>query len=201
MADSSIDRFAGKHRFLSNFYPTPIRYPVDDPDAPVYRTLEHAFQAAKSVDPDERARVRAVPSPGVAKGIGRHIGSRRPDWSSVRLEVMRELLRAKFSEESLRSRLLETGDAELIEGNLWHDHFWGSCRCPRHAGTRGLNLLGRLLMEIRGELAGKPVADRVAVPERKSRSTTAAVRGAASVRRSVAPRSASRAGRTDRPQA
>lgn len=194
-----IDRFSGPYRFLSNFFPAPIRYPVDDPDAPLYRTLEHAFQAAKSLDPDERARVRDVPSPGVAKAMGRRIGGRRPDWGSARLEVMRELLRAKFSQEPLRSRLLETGDAELVEGNVWHDQFWGSCRCARHAGTRGLNLLGRLLMEIRDELAGRPIDKRVTEPSRKPRTTAASARGRV-LKPSVAPRSASRGGRADPPR-
>ena len=158
VGNGTIDRFSGAHRFLSNFYPSPIRYPVDEPDAPVYPTVEHAFQAAKSIDPAEQARVRAAPNPATAKGIGRRIGSRRPDWSAVRVDVMRELLRAKFDSEPRRSLLLSTGHAELVEGNLWHDTFWGRCTCARHRGA-GVNLLGRLLMEVRAELAAQAGED------------------------------------------
>jgi predicted NAD-dependent protein-ADP-ribosyltransferase YbiA (DUF1768 family) len=48
--------------------------------------------------------------------------------------------------------LLETGDAELIEGNDWGDTFWGVC------GGKGNNFLGKLLMEVRKELrSAQPV--------------------------------------------
>lgn len=47
-----------------------------------------------------------------------------------------------------RVRLLATGSAELIEGNVWNDTFWGVCR------GRGQNHLGRILMEVRDGLRG-----------------------------------------------
>ena len=54
---------------------------------------------------------------------------------------------AKFStNESLKKRLLETGDEELIEGNTWNDTYWGVCK-----GV-GLNKLGEILMRVREEL-------------------------------------------------
>jgi predicted NAD-dependent protein-ADP-ribosyltransferase YbiA (DUF1768 family) len=42
--------------------------------------------------------------------------------------------------------LLETGDAELVEGNWWDDTFWGVCN-----GV-GQNNLGKILMDTRREL-------------------------------------------------
>lgn len=61
---------------------------------------------------------------------------------------MEELLRIKFSgiDPFLTRALLETGDAELIEGNTWNDTFWGVCN------GEGENNLGRLLMKVREEL-------------------------------------------------
>ena len=59
---------------------------------------------------------------------------------------MKILLRQKFGDAWLRAKLLATGDAELIEGNYWHDTFWGMCN------GKGENHLGRLLMEVRSEL-------------------------------------------------
>ena len=56
---------------------------------------------------------------------------------------MTDLCRIKFSDPHLRSLLLATGDAELIEGNWWHDQFWGVCN-----GV-GQNQLGKILMAIR----------------------------------------------------
>lgn len=71
----------------------------------------------------------------------------RSDWSEVRLQVMEDILRIKFSQEQFKQKLLATGNEELVEGNWWHDKFWG--QCP--VGT-GENHLGKLLMKIRKEL-------------------------------------------------
>ena len=68
-------------------------------------------------------------------------------WDSMRVAVMRELLRTKFSDNVLRALLLETGHADLVEGNSWQDVFWGVCR------GKGENWLGRLLMEVRREVS------------------------------------------------
>lgn len=42
--------------------------------------------------------------------------------------------------------LINTGDAELIEGNSWGDTFWGECN------GIGENNLGKILMKIRKEI-------------------------------------------------
>ena len=135
-----IDSFRGEYRFLSNFYPCPIVFEGD-----LYPSLEHAFQAAKSLDPNERKVVRLCAKPGDAKRAGRKV-KKREDWDDVRVGVMRELLHQKFNDPQLRQRLLNTEGAELIEGNDWGDVFWGVCR------GRGLNWLGKLLMEVRSTL-------------------------------------------------
>ena len=49
-------------------------------------------------------------------------------------------------------RLLSTSNATLVEGNWWHDNFWGDCYCPKCKGIPGANTLGRLLMELRSKL-------------------------------------------------
>lgn len=72
--------------------------------------------------------------------------SLRPDWEYIRVDVMTELVRKKFSQEPLRSQLIATGDAELIEGNWWNDTFWGVCN-----GV-GENNLGKILMKVRDEI-------------------------------------------------
>jgi len=60
---------------------------------------------------------------------------------------MRHLVREKFTTyPTMTKALLSTGEVELIEGNYWHDRFWGVCQ------GQGENHLGRLLMQIRSEL-------------------------------------------------
>lgn len=72
---------------------------------------------------------------------------RRPDWDSVKVGIMRQILWAKVDQhEYVRRKLLETGDRELVE-NSWRDSFWGWG--PNRDGD---NVLGKLWMEIRSRL-------------------------------------------------
>jgi ribA/ribD-fused uncharacterized protein len=89
-----------------------------------------------------------MPNPGDAKRFGRRHIVVRPDWDSIKLEVMRAILEIKFQHPGLRQKLLDTGNAELVEENNWGDTFWGT-----DANTKkGQNHLGRIIMEIRKEL-------------------------------------------------
>jgi predicted NAD-dependent protein-ADP-ribosyltransferase YbiA (DUF1768 family) len=66
----------------------------------------------------------------------------------VRVTVMKAVVRMKFLQNpELLKQLKETGDEELIEGNTWHDNFWGICYCGKC--KKGLNTLGKILMEVR----------------------------------------------------
>ena len=141
-----IDSFSEDYAFLSNFWTAPLLAPFD---GETYPSLEHAYQAAKTLNAAERAAIRTKLTPGQAKRAGRKV-SLRSDWEQVREAVMLELLRVKFGAEPLRSMLLATGEAELVEGNLWHDLTWGRCSCLQHGGA-GRNLLGQLLMTVRAE--------------------------------------------------
>ena len=135
-----IEGFCGDNRFLSNF--APVRVALD---GVIYPTVEHAYQAAKSLDTDERIMIRKARGPGDAKRLGRIINI-RPDWLDVRDRIMTELLMQKFSQPEYMNLLLATGDAYLEETNKWKDVYWGVC-----AG-KGLNHLGRILMQIRSDL-------------------------------------------------
>jgi len=132
--------FRDEYAFLSNFYWSEIEY-----EGVLFPTVEHAFQAAKTMDIDERRKISATPAPGSAKRLGRRV-KLRSDWERIKVGLMRDLLRIKFSDPDLAARLLATGSADLIEGNNWNDTFWGVCR------GRGRNMLGQLLMEVRGEI-------------------------------------------------
>lgn len=72
---------------------------------------------------------------------------RQPDWNTIKVGVMRDILRAKASQhEYVRRKLLATGDRELIEDS-WRDDFWGW-----GPNKDGKNMLGKLWMEVRAEL-------------------------------------------------
>jgi ribA/ribD-fused uncharacterized protein len=138
---TAIESFAGRYRFLSNFYPAQIVL-----DGAVYPSVEHAYQARKTDAQAVREVIRNAKTAGQAKALGRNVVL-VPDWDLIRVPVMLQLLQQKFSDKVLRAELLDTGDAQLVEGNTWGDVFWGVCK------GRGENMLGKLLMAIRAEIS------------------------------------------------
>lgn len=156
-----ITRFTGQYRFLSNFWPcSPCQILLPDDPKPRcwYRSVEHAYQAYKTLSPVDRYLIRLTPEPGTAKTIGRGLTLRH--WTDARrVSIMRVLLRQKFRDPTLRYMLLRTSDAHLVEGNNWHDNFFGSCDCIRRcAGLEHHNHLGKLLMQIRSDIANQQTA-------------------------------------------
>ncbi len=151
---SRIDTFLGQYRFLSNFSVSPIA----SADGLTFRTAEHAYQAGKSDDPQTRRLIAAALTPGHAKRLGRQLDL-PADWDTRRHEVMARVLRAKFSDPHLAELLMKTEGAELVEGNNWHDQYWGDCGCRRlSCEPIGENWLGRHLMAVRATLlAEKPL--------------------------------------------
>lgn len=141
-----INKFDGEYAWLSNFYESPI---VDE-DGLTYPTVEHYFQAMKTLDMEERRKIAAAETPGQAKRYGRRVHLRY-DWEVIKFDVMETGLRKKFEDPILKEKLIATGDKKLIEGNYWHDNIWGSCYCG-NCNNKGANHLGRLLMKIRKEI-------------------------------------------------
>lgn len=146
MSIPKINRFDGDYRFLSNFYPCKIVH-----DGIEYSSTEHAFQASKSMNLDIRMMIAGLNTPGQSKRKGRDVNL-RPDWEAVRISVMRQLQYIKYSIPEFREKLYLTGKARLIEGNTWHDNFWGECYCPHCMNIQGNNNLGLLLEEVRASI-------------------------------------------------
>lgn len=139
-----IGEFWNEYRFLSNFYMSPITW-----QGKVWPSVEHAYQAAKSTDPDVQEQIRNLPTPGAAKRAGKAV-KLRGNWEEVKLRVMLELVLLKFTQSpALADKLLATGNAILVEGNTWGDRYWGVC--PPHT-SNGSNYLGMILMEVRDRL-------------------------------------------------
>ena len=135
-----INHFDKEWAFLSNFYPQEIEF-----EEIIYPTNEHFFQAMKTLDINKRRAIANAPTPGLAKKMGRSV-SLRPDWEDIKDDVMLEGLYRKFADDELADWLLDTGDEELVEGNWWHDRYWGVC------DGVGQNKLGKLLMKVRSEI-------------------------------------------------
>lgn len=150
--EDTITSFRGEHFFLSNFSQSQVEL-----NGMKFTTIEHAFQAAKSMDYAERDTIRRRPTPKAAKQMGQGV-KLRSDWKKVRLAIMEHLVRDKFTRsEDLKMKLLATGDRHLIEGNTWGDSFWGSVKQGTDVAWTwiGENHLGRILMKVRAELNEK----------------------------------------------
>lgn len=133
----------GEHGYLSNFYRSPFVIA-----GKTWLHVEGRFQSQKVLGSPREEEIRLTASPMVAARMGR---SRehpiRPNWTEIRLDVMREAVMAKFEQNAdLRARLLSTGNAMLVEHSV-RDRFYGD----GGDGT-GANWLGRILMETRDKL-------------------------------------------------
>lgn len=151
-----LDHFSDDNWFLSNFYPVSVIM-----DGVGYASVEHAYQAAKTTDIEQRWIFTLEVNPRLTAGQAKNIGQKlqlRDDWEMVKRPIMRELLLQKFSHHVLQVKLLVTKDAYLEEGNYWHDTYWGVCHgkfdgrvCKKHGDHEpiGCNHLGHLLMDVR----------------------------------------------------
>jgi ribA/ribD-fused uncharacterized protein len=143
-----IDSFRDDYAFLSNYYYVKVAF-----ENVIYPTVENAYQAAKTLNLDERKKFEII-TPAEAKALGKEI-TLRPKWDLVKKTIMKDLLVQKFSIPKYKEKLLNTETANLIEGNWWHDNYWGICNCVKckaQGPYRTSNTLGNLLMEVRSYL-------------------------------------------------
>lgn len=90
-----IEGFRGSHWFLSNFSPSRIQH-----EGIWYPTVEHAYQANKTMSMHLRGVIARMKTPGEAKAAGWNLPATsplRPDWNRVRVRVMRDLIKLKFA--------------------------------------------------------------------------------------------------------
>lgn len=128
---------------FSNFSAHPIRI-----DGMLWPTSEHYYQAHKFQASEITDQIRQLETPVEAAAVGRGNPSKmRPDWSQIKVDVMRKALVSKFNQHAdIRQTLIETGEAVLVE-HTENDAFWGD-----GGDGSGQNMLGRLLMEVRSTL-------------------------------------------------
>lgn len=138
MTDPILE-FRGPTRWLSNFEPCQVFY-----ESLMYPSTEHAYQAAK-FPMLERAQFQTG-TPGLAKKLGR-TATLTDNWDLRKYGIMYAVCLDKFCRNPyLATKLLATGDAQLVEGNTWNDQYWGVCNGQGH------NYLGNILMQIRQHL-------------------------------------------------
>ena len=114
----------------------------------MWPTTEHFFQAMKFEGTEHEDEIREAATPAIAAKLGRDRSKPlREDWEGIKDWVMRLAVKEKFTQHAeLRSILLSTGDAELVE-HTKNDSYWGD-----GGDGSGKNMLGKILMEIRERL-------------------------------------------------
>eukprot|EP01119_Soliformovum_irregulare_P003725 TRINITY_DN1476_c0_g1_i1.p1 TRINITY_DN1476_c0_g1~~TRINITY_DN1476_c0_g1_i1.p1 ORF type:complete len:463 (-),score=37.82 TRINITY_DN1476_c0_g1_i1:53-1441(-) len=128
---------------FTNFFDAPFSL-----DGKRWPTSEHYFQAHKFLILYDQDVIRSCSTPRDAFSKARSMDHlKRPDWESVKDEVMHRAVMAKFSQNAvLEKLLLSTGDAYLVEHTA-NDRYWGD-----GGDGSGKNKLGYTLMAIRNEL-------------------------------------------------
>jgi ribA/ribD-fused uncharacterized protein len=142
-----ITDFRGDYRYLSNFFEVPIFFNGNS-----WKSVEHAYQACKTTEPLALSAIMHAPTPKEAKSFGKSCPC-RDDWDQVKVGLMKVIVSLKFLQHPmLRKELIATGDVPIIEGNCWHDNFWGNCTCVSCSTITGQNQLGVILMSVRKSL-------------------------------------------------
>ena len=129
-------------------------------------SVEALYQACRFPHlPEVQQLIIGQHSPMTAKMMSKpYREDSRPDWDRVRVKIMRWCLRMKLTQHWSRfsQLLLSTGDRSIVEDSR-KDAYWGAL--PVDKGTLvGMNVLGRLLMELREAIKQEVELRRVEPP-------------------------------------
>jgi len=150
--DSTIYKFRCQYGFLSNMKCCSISI-----NNQVWTSSESLYQAislSRDYFKDPGLYTEIILEINKASAFGSKILAKqypkRNDWNKVKEIVMYEVVRLKFFQNAtLAEVLLDTKDKLIIEGNYWHDNYWGQCFCGSCKEKYGHNYLGIILMSIR----------------------------------------------------
>ena len=136
-----IKGFRDQFSFLSNFHLCTITW-----KGYTFTNSEAIYACEKCGGTPELLKQFSTLSPNDSKKLGRKLPM-LPNWDAQKYTVMLAILREKFAQnQSLRDKLIATGNVYIEETNYWKDHDWGVCN------GIGQNNLGKLLMQVRLEL-------------------------------------------------
>lgn len=133
-------------------------------------TSEALYQACRFPHlPDVQRMIISENSPMTAKMRSKpYRKDSRRDWDHVRVRIMRWCLRMKLANNwsAFSELLLRTGDRPIVEESR-KDDFWGAKAVGDGSTLVGMNVLGRLLMELREQAKehGRDAFLRVELPD------------------------------------
>lgn len=138
-----ITQFRDEYSWLSNFAPVQVEL-----GGIVYSSVEHAYISAK-IDDIEWKHLCASNefTAGQLKRVSKNLDVIK-NWYLIKYDVMQNLLNQKYNQEPYKTKLLNTENTYIQEGNYWNDTYWGVCLKT----NIGDNVLGNLIMDIRKKL-------------------------------------------------
>ncbi len=130
----------------------------------VFNCAEQAMMVLKARlfgDEASAAQILGATEPGKQKALGREVrGFDQAVLDAHKVAIVTRINRAKFDQNrGLRRKLLQTGDAMLVEASPM-DVIWGigldaqTARQTPEADWPGQNLLGQILTQVRDEFRG-----------------------------------------------
>lgn len=145
-----IDSFENEYRFLSTFYPSPFVDPTISVKSNENNTLhitwpsvENYFHAMKFTDNKLMLSFSEM-TPAQSRINARKNKYDRNRWSSIEFDILTKALFLKFEQnQTLKLKLIETGEEEIMYKNWWGDTKYGVCN------GEGDNILGCTLMNLR----------------------------------------------------
>jgi len=162
MPEPQFHIFYGIDSPYDNFYASPIVFPSTDSLIPtVYFCVEQRFMDMKAVlfnDLLSAYRIMKSDDPGEIKMIGRKVKNYDDNiWANKRFDIMEEAVYAKFSQNlKLREKIINE-KGRFVEASPL-DKIWGigldkyDPRCKMPEKWKGLNLLGKVLDNVRERL-------------------------------------------------
>ena len=112
-----------------------------------YRSVLHAFIAAKTLDKNTRRIIKGSKSADDVASLSQTLQPRK-DWQEIKKPLMLELLRQKFSVPHFKKLLLDTGSQQLVD--------------PDSEPVKGV---AKMLMQLRDEMKGDVDESRSFDPE------------------------------------
>ncbi|KAH0431621.1 hypothetical protein CcaCcLH18_06925 [Colletotrichum camelliae] len=162
-------RETGHEGYLSQWWMAdPFTLESPDSSPVTFKTAEHYMMHGKAMlfnDPKVALTILKADHPRKVKALGRKVSGFDEDvWNENRERIVREGSLLKFrSSPELKEKLLATGERELVEASPM-DRIWGIGYSPEKAPASdrsrwGLNLLGKVLMEVRAQLRDEEEGD------------------------------------------
>ena len=147
------------YEFLRNEYEYPFEYEVGGKKY-TFRNVTAAFLARKAPGrAEELSQLSAEDAKALSTKFkkGKTTNEIDPDFEDNKVEIMEDVLRAKFSVPFLRDKLAGVPGRTIVNGNFALERFWGVALSNPPGGKsdnagRGKNFLGILLTKLRNEI-------------------------------------------------